>query len=692
MGVQFGICSLDDRPVERKVIDAVRPIIAPYGPDDEGFLAREQVLILHRALHTTKESRNEVQPHLSSSGLIMTWDGRLDNREELVCKLGGGLSSASTDLAIAACAYEKWGTGSFENLIGDWVLSVWDPRDQSLTLAKDFSGVRQLFYLVENQLITWCTVLEPLLLIASRSFAVEAEYVAGWLSQFPRFDLTPYAGVRSVPPGCFLRIRKHDQRVSEFWNFSTDNEIRYRTDRQYEEHFHFLLSQSVKRRLRSETTIVAELSGGMDSSSIVCLADELIRKGVAGAGLETLSYYDNSEPNWNELPYLSKVEEKLERRGHHIDVSAQSPFQIELGGEQLMRTPTAAEFSKEIHGEFHAAMLSGGSRVLLTGTGGDEVTGGVPTPLPELQDLLASARFKQLAHQLKNWALNKRRPWVHLLIEAVSDFLPSAFHRLPKQLRPAPWINKQFVRTYSDAFAGYDGRLKIMGSLPSFQQNIATFNLLRRQLGCEVMSASPPYEKRYPYLDRDFVEFMYAIPRDQVVRPGQRRSLMRRALAGIVPIEVLERRRKAYVTHAAIAGISAAWANLQNMFRRSLSEALGLIEGALFVQALDSARRGKDVSMVAVGRTLLLEVWLRNLEQYGIVEVKDAAYLRSRPPEGTRSQLRKSKTEGGDSDEIRETGNSAARISIRSDSEQRHSESPKQPGRQPEALGSSVRG
>ena len=87
MSVQFGKCNFDGKPVDPKDLDEVRPVLAPYGPDGEGYICKDNVGILYRAFHTTKESRREIQPHVSPSGFVLTWDGRLDNREELIGEL-----------------------------------------------------------------------------------------------------------------------------------------------------------------------------------------------------------------------------------------------------------------------------------------------------------------------------------------------------------------------------------------------------------------------------------------------------------------------------------------------------------------------------------------------------------------------------------------------------------------------------
>src|SRR5260370_26060591 len=127
-------------------------------------------------------------------------------------------------------------------------------------------------------------------------------------------------------------------------------------------------------------------------------------------------------------------------------------------------------------------LTSKGNRVVLSGIGGDEVMGGVPTPTPELEDLLARAQFKTLAHQLTIWALQKKRPWFHLFGEAARDFFPPALVGVPKYMRPAPWLQSSFAKHHWAALTGYPSRTHLFGPLPSFQSNVGTIDALRRQL------------------------------------------------------------------------------------------------------------------------------------------------------------------------------------------------------------------
>jgi len=626
MSVQFGRWNLDGKPIDCRYLERVSTALGPYGPDGGSSYGDTNISILYHAFHTTKESRRETQPHISPSGAVITWDGRLDNRAELISELRGPLTAGSTDVAIVAAAYEKWGTNCFAKFIGDWALSIWNSNNRSLVLAKDPIGTRHLYYSFDDNRVTWSTILDPLVRLAGKTFALDEEYIAGWLSMFPAAHLTPCVGVHSVPPSSFVLLRPGKQAVSKYWDFDRESQIRYRADAEYEEHFRTVFATAVQRKLRSDQPVLAELSGGRDSSSIVCMADEIIARGAADTPrLDTISYFDDDEPNWNERPYFTKVEEQRGRTGWHVNVGTQDPAQMqppepppESPHGRFVPTPG---YDGRTSPQVRMCMGSQGNRVVLSGIGGDEVMGGVPTPTPELENLLARAQFGALAHQLKVWALEKRKPWFHLFWEAARGFFPPALVGVPKYMRPAPWLRPSFVRRYWTALSGYPSRTKLFGSLPSFQDNMSTLDTLRRQLARTALPFEPPYEKRYPYLDRGLLEFMFAIPREQLVRPTQRRSLMRRALAGIVPDEILNRRGKAFVARSPMVAIANDWAHFAEMTQNMLGSSLGIVAPECISEVLQKVRRGEEAPMVTLRRTLCLEGWLKDLRALGIINL-----------------------------------------------------------------------
>ena len=174
----------------------------------------------------------------------------MDNRADLISELRDSLTVNSTDVAIVAAAYEKWGANCLEKLIGDWALSIWNPRDRSVLLAKDPIGTKHLYYSFDDKQLTWSTILDPLVLFAGKTFEICEEYIAGWFAipVFPAAHLTPYVGIHSVPPSSSVLLRARTKHiVSKYWDFDPGKRIRYRTDAEYEEHFRSVFATAVQR-------------------------------------------------------------------------------------------------------------------------------------------------------------------------------------------------------------------------------------------------------------------------------------------------------------------------------------------------------------------------------------------------------------------------------------------------------------
>src|SRR5580658_2000755 len=117
MSVQAGVFYFDRRPVDPSVVALMGQALDPYGPDGRGEFVEPGLVMVHRALHITPEDAFEQQPFTSRRGKVMTWDGRLDNREDLLLQLWHELREDTTDVSLAMAVYEKWGTEGFAKLI-----------------------------------------------------------------------------------------------------------------------------------------------------------------------------------------------------------------------------------------------------------------------------------------------------------------------------------------------------------------------------------------------------------------------------------------------------------------------------------------------------------------------------------------------------------------------------------------------
>lgn len=614
MGIQFGICNFDGEPVDRDVIERVESLLTPYAPDGVSVLCCASAALLFGAFDTGLIP-DYPRPYRLPTGGWMMWDGRLDNRDELG-RTYAEIEHSATDVEIVARIYERLGDRTYSQLIGDWAVSLFVDTRREIVLARDFLGIRPLFYRTHDRQVAWSTLLEPLVFLTSDVPKLSESYLAGWMSSLPDCDLTPYQGVWCVPPCSVVRIQAGGKSIHQHWDFDPSQTIRYPTDREYEEQFHSVFRESVRRRIQSAKPVLAELSGGMDSSSIVCMADSLHEAGDCEfPRLDTVTYFDAREPNWDELPYARIVEQKRGRNGTHIDVGADSLDENSPSPRRFRFVPTSPFARSAAADSFSQLLLGRGHRVVLSGLGGDEILGGVPTPIPELGDLLVRLNAIQFFKQSFAWAVAKRKPILGMWASVLRQFLTRSSRSSLESSERLPWLEHDFVTRNSRELSFPSRRTTLTGALPSFQANLAVVENLRSQLSCLALEAFPPYEWRYPFLDRDLVSFCLSIPRGQIVRPRERRSLMRRSLAATVPGEILGRKRKAYVSRALVTTIRSEYDRLGGCGPLLTAE-LGIVSSTGLTQAVRDAEQGLNVATMPLFRALALEVWLRDLEEY----------------------------------------------------------------------------
>ena len=612
-----GIFNFNDTPVDGK-LTLLGCRLMNCGPDGGQDIHLGPVGMSYRALHTNLESRLESQPLVSQYRHIITWDGRLDNRDDLLTHFPNGLNGDKTDVALVMAAYIKWGMAFLPNIIGDFALSLWDPISKKLLLARDPFGTRTLYYQSDNSRIVWSSTLESLLLSTAVEFEVDDEYIAGYLAFEPEMSRTPYRNVSAVEPGHMVIANNGQLQVSRFWKPDTSLEIRYKRDFEYEEHFRQLFHEAVRCRLRADRPVWSELSGGLDSSSIVCMADLIMEMGEAVAPrLETVSYIDEESLTSEDPKYLRLVEEKRGRHGHHIHgdghwVKFASPE------ESFISKPSTILCVAGGPERLYRAMNNDAARVLLSGLGGDQVLWSTPEAGPILADLLFQRRFLLLHRQLKVWSNILKMPYTQLISqELLPPFLPSSLRtKLKSKAVRAPWLNNEFVNRTSyldhllpptDPF-GY--------SLPSSRMQASNVMFIVSHISRGESWEKPIFDKSYPFLHRSLVEFLMAIPFEQKLRPGETRSLMRRALKDVLPEKILKRRNKGTTGESLCRGIALEWPALKPLLVDTRICERGYVNHAALLTALELARHGKVFNIANLLKTISLEIWLRSVEHY----------------------------------------------------------------------------
>jgi asparagine synthase (glutamine-hydrolysing) len=613
MSILFGLLHSDGRSIDEGQLAAFGHATRCYATGETHVQLSGGIGMGFQPHHTHERSQLESGPVIGLHGHMIAFDGRLDNYAELSRLLDLRDKDAS-DSVIVLESFFKWGNVCFSRLIGDWALALWSPTDRTLYLARDHAGTRSLYYLNRDGDCLWSTYLETFF-GAGESHVLASDYVARYIGCRPIEDLTPYRNIRSVPPAHYAVMRNGHVSIEPHWNWMIGTSLRYSSDTDYESHFLSLLNQSIERRTGFGAHVLAHLSGGMDSSSIVCVSDHLRRSGNLAAELvDTVSFYDDTEPNWDERPFFSLVEAKRGKVGTHISTAMlDRSFELPDPSPMPAVLPGADRSTILAENDFDRAIGSRGYRAILSGIGGDELLGGVPTPLPELADYLTEQYFRRLMERTLAWCLVDRTPFLHMLLRT-ARFAVSAYRRErfnPDQV--PPWLARKSQLDFQERsqVAG------MRGLSPTSITNGRTWWQILETLPHLTPSSGIRYEYRYPYLDRDLVEYLFQVPREQLIRPGERRSLMRRALKGVVPDEILQRRRKAYLIRGPLALIRHERKQIEALVANSLAAGFGFIDPAKFTTALDEITAGNSPQWwPSILRTIAIEIWLRRSTCY----------------------------------------------------------------------------
>jgi asparagine synthase (glutamine-hydrolysing) len=614
MSIIFGVRQGRDNTVHEQTLLDLAHATDRWAPDGTFVRAKGRIGMGVQPYRTHKRCGLEMQPVVDDLGNMVALDGRIDNYKELCERLI--LQDPNTpDSEIVLAAFMRWGEECFSRFIGDWALVLWSEREQSLYLSRDHAGTRSLYYEIRGERVLWATYLETLV-ASSEDLSFDVRYAARYISCLPVGTVTPYRSITAVPHAQYIKICEHASVYHCHWESTSERKIRYRSDAEYEDHFQFLFRQAVDRRLDGGALVLAELSGGLDSTSIVCMADYIRRDSNSAKHdlLDTVSYFNDSERSWNERPYVQITETARRKTGYHVNLpECLSSFQM---SELPYLLPGASKTTVDSEQSLATTIGTGRYRAVLSGIGGDEVLGGIPSIAVELATDLLDGHYKAFVSCAVSWSLARRVPLILHLRDAVKCVIAS-------DIGPAdgpcsdqvPWLR---IRLRDERHAE-----NVMWRFRDWPSSFGVRRANNSAALSSVIESMPhtkhPYlfrrEYRYPYLDRDLLTFLFNIPHEQIAIPGRRRYLMRRALKGLVPAEILERRRKAFLLRSPLVSIRGAHQHIQRLFDSSRLVASDLVDSDSFSTAVSAVTKGINLRWWApVVRTIELELWLQAME------------------------------------------------------------------------------
>jgi asparagine synthase (glutamine-hydrolysing) len=542
---------------------------------------------------------------------VLHWDGRLDNRDDLLSRLSDSLKGQTNNASIASTAYERWGTQGFIHLIGDWSLVIRDHKNRITILASDFAGVRPLYYHVQDGDVQWSNRLHSLVEETGIT-DLDEQYIAGFLTFGGCANRTPYKGIFSVPPGHAVCVSTNETKISRFWSMPIGDTIQYRNEHRYEEELRALFREAVAVRLQTESPVLAELSGGLDSSSVVCMANNLIRsRAVKTPRLETVSF---TWQNSLDEPFIREVESHCGIKGVRISTH-ENPL---IAERQLNGAMPQA---------FHALLTSLaatasqlGARTILTGQNGDLLMGNWYDDSLQVAGSLRRFQIGHACEEALEWSKILRLPIYRILWRAAQAALPPSL--TPTAIyttTDGSYAPKSEETSLLNEFTNRTG-----ASEPSsfFSSDWLQATPERRKyfyclsMALELRTLQPPeplqhLDYTHPFSHRPLVEFLMTIPVDVLCRPGEPRKLMRSALNDLWPNMLRERRSK--------GSFNAPWQAASRPLARALlktkkfhSVERGFVDHTSLRSRLERLCRGLDCNEAQLRQIILLELWLRN--------------------------------------------------------------------------------
>ncbi|HEV2836983.1 MAG TPA: asparagine synthase-related protein, partial [Pyrinomonadaceae bacterium] len=529
------------------------------------------------------------------------------------------VSGVITDADYALAANSRWGPKFPFHIIGEYAIVLYDPQTRKLFLCRDHAGARPLYYCQHRDRLIVSSQLAPLLNVFGVSRDISEEYVGGCMSRGPTVGLTPYKYIHSVKPAHILTVSDSGRLIEErYWQLDPEREIRMRNDAEYEEAFRYHVRNAVQAPLRSDRPVMIELSGGLDSSTIACVAADGIRKNeTAAKRFETVSYVYDESPTSDESKFIRCVEDHLGRTGVHVR-DEDCPLVPPATDDLDVVSPNPILYSFGYHEALRQIMRETGARVLLTGVGGDQVLGSSYDPYPELADLLVLKKPLALHRSLRIWSQALQKPYATLLWQkTVVPILPRQvqplFRRAAMKRVPA-WFNPTFVE-----------RMKLRENeipppdpfgfrLPSGRdRSISYLSVIKNVSPCHRREITA-LDSSYPFMHRPLVEFLQAIPFEQLLRPGENRSLMRRALRDLLPEKVARRKTKGIPREGLCRAVAREWKAMRALFSDSRVCAYGFMDSAPLLAAIDRTRHGVETYAGPLLTAISLELWLRALE------------------------------------------------------------------------------
>jgi len=529
-------------------------------------------------------------------------DGIIDNLDDIATTLG---LSQPLPAVVARESVGKWGIDAGAHLLGDFVIIVYDERRRQLVAIRDPIGVRPLFYGTGARGVVIGSEAHQVVRHPAIPRAINEPMIAEALTDAPAsLEETLWRQVYRVPAGCALEIDARGVRVRRYWDFDPGYEVRHATAADYADDFRERFGRALACRMPDDERVGVFLSGGIDSSSIACLAQAT----RAARGLPPVHALTATFPGraCDETAFVDAVVDKWQMASTRVEtvVAGRAHLAAECARYLDLTLPPARTADA-----LRTRARELGITTVLTGCGGDDYFSGSPL---YLTSLLRSGRVLAFARAVSAATLSDgtrarlrplfgarppARPWIRDTFARATD--------LEARLRPRP-LPAFPTREQQDLYRIVRGLSQVLGDE-----------------GEERAAQLSGVSQRHPFYDRRLAEFGLALPSSQRMAGGAHKIVIRNALGDVLPAPIARRLDKAEFSTTFIDALDGLGGS--SLFTELRSQQAGWVDGAAVRRRYDemmSLYRAGDESYIGLSgpiwTVVALEIWLEEVEALNV--------------------------------------------------------------------------
>jgi len=535
-----GIVNLSKKTVDEKNLKLMIRVVKYRGPDDEGFFVDKNIGLGHARLSILDLSSAGHQP-MHYKNLTIIYNGEIYNYLELKKQLKkrGHKFKSKSDTEVILHAYEEWGEKCLNKFNGMWAFAIWNSNKKEIFCSRDRFGIKPFYYYFDQNNFIFASEIKQILEVKHTNPKPDDETVYNYLVYgFENYsERTFFKNIKQLPGGHYLKMNLSLKNLKPFlnkWYLFKDSKSNLYS-------FDWLLRDSIKIRLRSDVPVGSCLSGGLDSSTIVVLANNILQSNK-DYHQEVFTAVFKNHKNIDESIYAQKVinktgciknfvypndktlREDLEKLIWHQE----EPF----GGLSIFSQWCVMKKAKEKN-----------IKVLLDGQGGDELFLGYERYyIYFLKQSLKKLNIFKFLSEFYLISQNSKLDFKALIQYYIYFSLPS-FRLFKLHQRSGYFLDKNFAIAFKNKMSVR--KFMHPKNLLELQKNEIFYSQLPHLLRYEDKNSMAfSVETRLPFLDYRLVEFVYSLPEKFKIQKGWTKYILRKSTKGILPDDIRWRKNK----------------------------------------------------------------------------------------------------------------------------------------------------